>query len=286
MFNKGWQPKEYKGVQDEIRQQHMKAKDMTFKEKLSYFWYYYKVHTIAAVLIIIFGTSFIYNIVTAKDYNFYGIMLNSSTLDGEAMETSFGEYAGLDMENYDCFIDTLSTLSYQSQNEYDMATFQKMVALVQSKDLDVMVLDAQVFYNFSFNGMMSDLRSVLSKEELAEYEGKIYYIDYAKVRKAEQEAEMATDADILAEQEKRNQATLEEIAAEAETHRHPENMDEPIPVGIFMEESPIVTKTGCYGDLLPICGISVTSQRIDTAKKYLDYMWDETIPFDTMIAMY
>lgn len=286
MFNKGWQPKEYKGVQDEIRQQHMKAKDMTFKEKLSYFWYYYKVHTFAAVLIIIFGTAFIHNIVTAKDYNFYGIMLNSSMLDGDAMEASFGEYAGLDMENYDCFIDTLSTLSYQSQNEYDMATFQKLVALVQSKELDVMVLDAQVFYNFSFNGMLSDLRDVMSEEELARYEGRIYYIDYAKVRKAEEEEEMATDADILEEQEKRNQASLEEIAAEAESHRHPENMDEPIPVGIFMDGSPIVAKTGCYGDLVPVCGICVTSQRIDTAKEYLNYMWDETIPFDNMIAMY
>ena len=59
-------------------------------------------------------------------------MLNAPSLDGDAMEASFGEYAGLDMENYDCFIDTMSTLANQNQTQYDIATFQRMVALVQS----------------------------------------------------------------------------------------------------------------------------------------------------------
>lgn len=283
MFKNGWQPKKYKGVNDEIRQQHMKAKDMSFKGKLSYFWYYYKVHTFVAIAVLIFGTAFIYNIVTAKDYNFYGIMLNSSQLDGEKLELSFGEYAGLDMENYECFIDTLTTLSYQAQSQYEYATFQKLVALVQSKDLDVMVLDAQVFYNFSFNGMLMDLRNVLSEEELAKYEGNIYYLDYAEVRKAEEEA---ANQEIISESPDRNQATPEEIAAEAETHRYPENMEEPIPVGIFAEEAPLCTKTGCYNGLVPVYGISVTSERTDTAKKYLDYIWDETIPFEDMIVVW
>ena len=77
---------------------------------------------------------------------------------------------------------------------------------------------------------------------------------------------------------------MEDITAEAETHRHPETMEDPIPVGIFLDESPLVRKTGCYGDPVPIYGISVTSQRPDTAKEYLAYLWDETIPFDTMIT--
>ncbi|MGN0376123.1 MAG: hypothetical protein ACI4ED_00655 [Suilimivivens sp.] len=283
MFNKGWQPKEYKGVQDEIRQQHMKTKDMSLKEKLSYFWYYYKVHTFVIIIAVIAVCSYIYTMATAKDYIFYEIMLNSSQLNGDVLEASFGEYAGLDLENYECFIDTLSTLSYQSQSGYDMATFQKIIALIQSKDLDAMVLDAEVFYNFSFNGMMMDLRNVLSEEELARYEGNIYYIDYAEIRKAEEEEDTAS---LTQEDEDRNQATLEEISAEAETHKHPENMEEPVPVGIFADNAPLVQKTGCYNGLVPIYGIVITSQRTDTAKKYLDYIFDENIPFENMITVY
>lgn len=284
MFKKGWQPKEYKGVNDEIRQQHMKAKDMSFKEKLGYFWYYYKIHTLVAVIVIIFSSVWIHDIVTAKDHNFYGIMLNSSHLDGDALETSFGEYAGLDNEKYECFIDTLSTLSYQSQSEYDLATFQKMIALVQAKDLDVMVLDGQVFYNFSFNSMLLDLRNIFSEEELSQYEGNIYYIDYAKVREAEEADD--NDDELMAEYEERNKATAEEIAMEAETHKHPENMTEPIPVGIFIDDSPLVQKTGAYNQLVPIYGIVITSQRTGTAKQYLNYIWDDSIPFENMITEY
>lgn len=283
MFQKGWQPKEYKGVNDEIRQQHMKTKDMSFKGKLGYFWYYYKVHTLIAVVLIIFGSIWTYDIVTAKDHSFYGIMLNSSGLDGDALAASFEEYAGLDSEKYECYIDTLSTLSYQSQSEYDLATYQKTIALVQSKDLDVMVLDGQVFYNFSFNGMLMDLRHAFTDEELAGYEGRIYYIDYAKVREAEEQED---SNELMAEQEKRNTATLEEAAMEAETHRHPENMEEPVPVGIFMDDSPLVLKTGAYTQFVPIYGIVITSQRMDAAKSYLNYIWEDTILFENMTVAY
>lgn len=284
MFQKGWQPKEYKGVGDEIRQQHMKTKDMSLKGKLGYFWYYYKVHTLVAIVVIAFGSSWIYDVVTAKDHSFYGIMMNSSHLDGDALSSSFEEYAGLDGEKYECYIDTLSTLSYQSQSEYDLATYQKTIALVQSKDLDVMVLDGQVFYNFSFNGMFTDLRYIFTDEELAEYEGRIYYIDYAKVREAEEED--AGNDEILAEYEERNAATPEEMAMEAESHRHPEDMAEPVPVGIFLDDSPFVTKTGAYPQSVPVYGIVITSQRMDTAKSYLDYVWEDNIPFENMIALY
>lgn len=278
--------KEYRGVIDEIREQQKKMKDMTFKEKLAYFWYYYKVHTIVILLVVIFGSSWIHEIVVAKDTCFYGIMLNASQLDGEIMEASFSEYAGLDTEKYECFIDTMSTLSYQTQTEYDLATYQKMIALVQTKDLDVMVLDGQVCYNFAFNSMLLDLRTVMTEEELAAYEGDIYYIDYAAIREAEEQQDSASTDELMKEAEERNQATIEEIAAEANSHRDPTAMEEPIPVGIFLTDSPFVEKTGAYTDLVPVYGICATSQRLDVAEKYLEYLMDENIPFEEAVEVW
>ena len=284
MFKKEKQPREYRGVIDEIRQQQMKTKDMSFKGKLSYFWYYYKVHVLVTIIVIVAGGSWIHDIVTSKDYNFYGMMMNSAHLDGDLLENAFGEYAQLDMENYQCFIDTFSDLSYQGQSEYDMATFQRVVALVQTGDLDVMVLDAQLFYNFSFNSMMMDLRNIFTEEELARYEGKIYYIDYAKVRRAV-EAENNGE-DVTNDYPALDEATPEVIAAEAETHRNAASMAEPIPVGIFVDDSPLVQKTDCYGQSVPIYGVVATGHRPDEAKKYLEFMWDEKLPFETMIMTY
>lgn len=284
MFKQEKKPREYRGVIDEIRQQQMKTKDMTLKGKLSYFWYYYKIHVLVAIIVIIAAGSWIHDVITSKDYNFYGMMMNSAYLDSEILENAFGEYAQLDMENYRCFIDTLSDLSYQGQSEYDMATFQRVVALVQTGDLDVMVLDAQLFYNFSFNSMMMDLRNIFTEEELSRYEGNIYYIDYSKVRRAIEAdnngEEAANDYPDL------DNATPEEIAAEAETHRNPASMAEPIPVGIFVGDSPLVQKTDCYGQLVPVYGIVATGHRTDAAKQYLEFMWNNELPFEDMIMTY
>ena len=38
MQQKEKKPREYRGVSDEIREQHQKTKNMTFKERLAYFW--------------------------------------------------------------------------------------------------------------------------------------------------------------------------------------------------------------------------------------------------------
>lgn len=284
MFGKKNQPREYRGVIDEIRQQQMKTKDMSLKGKLSYFWYYYKVHVLITIIVIIVGGSWIHDIVTTKDYNFYGMMMNSAHLDSEILEAAFGEYAQLDMENYRCFIDTFSELSYQGRSEYDMATFQRVVALIQTGDLDVMVMDAQLFYNFSFNSMMMDLRNIFTEEELAQYDGNIYYIDYAKIRRA-MEAE-SNGEDVMNDYPSLDDATPEKIAAEAESHRDSDSMAEPIPVGVFVGDSPLVQKTDCYSQLVPIYGVVATGHRTDEAKQYLEFMWDDELSFEDMIMTY
>lgn len=312
MFKKGWQPENYKGVHDEIRQQHMKAKDMTPKGRLEYFWYYYKIHTLVAVCVIIFGGALIHDILTAKDYGFYGVMLNASLLDSEAMEASFSEYAQIDTNEYDCMIDTQSQLSYHSQNSYDFATYQKLIAQLQTHELDVLVADAEVFKNFATNEMFMDLREFMSPEELAGFEGSIYYVDMEEVRRAAEaadnilsdpkeeaskDASPGSEAGELSPQEAEaainpfgQNIDYDEIyrlaAEEAETHRHPEEMAEPIPVGIFLEESPFMEKTGSYGKMVPIYGLVITSEKADTAVKYLDYLWDDSIPFDQMLNVF
>ncbi len=316
MFKKGWQPENYKGVHDEIKQQHMKTKDMSAKGRFEYFWYYYKVHTLVAVCVIIFGGSLIHDILTAKDYGFYGVMLNASLLDSEAMEASFGEYAQLDLNEYDCMIDTQSQLSYHSQNSYDFATYQKLVAQLQTHELDVLVADAEVFRNFATNEMFMDLREFMSPEELAKYEDRIYYVDMEAVRKAAEAAdnvlnEEESTADDAAPQDAAGAQEAEELspdeaeaainpfgrnidydeiyrlaAEEAETHRHPEEMAEPVPVGIFLDESPFTEKTGSYGKMVPVYAVVVTSEKADTAVKYLNYLWDDTVPFDRMLNVF
>lgn len=268
-------PREYRGVIDEIRQQQRKTQDMTTKGKLEYFWYYYKVHTIAGIFILIMAITLIHDMVTAKDFIFYGVMVNSYQLQADALENSFAEYAGLDLEEYDCYIDTSTSLSLTTYDQYNMATVQKLMAQMQSGDLDVLVFNSEIFNNYSLNGMFMDLRTVMTEEELEKYRDQLYYVDYAEVvRKSEEEI----DPDELMDPA--------EIDVEADTllHRHPENMEDPMPIGVFITDSPFIEKSGSYHtSLQPVFGIVATCKRTEVTIQYLDFLWDDTIDFTQVI---
>lgn len=281
MSKKEKSPKEYRGVIDEIRQQQMKTKEMSAKGKLEYFWDYYKVHTIVAILVIFFAAMFISDIATAKDYNFYSILFNARQLSGDSLESAFSEYAGLDTENYECYIDASTGLSLTSFTEYDMATVQKLMATIQIGDLDTVVFNSELFNNYAGNEMFLDLRTVLSKEELNTWKDYLYYIDYVEVaaEREDVDVEESPAEKDAADDEKRQQEILEET----NRHRSPEGMAEPVPVGIFMEASPFAEKSGAYSDLVPVFGFVSTSKRTETGKQFLEFLWDDTIDFAQMI---
>ena len=282
MFKKEKAPREYRGISDEIREQTKKFKDMSLKEKWEYFWEYYTINVIIIVIVASFVISMIHNFVTAKDYCFNGMMLNASMMDQEAIANAFAEYAQFDTDEYECFIDATSTLSYQNPSEYEMATSQRIVALIQSKELDGMVFDAEVFYNYAFNQVFMDLREVYTAEELAafEKENRIYYIDKAEIRRAE-EAEQATGESYALES-----MTPDEIMKEAQTHRDASSMEEPIPVGIFVDDSAFAQKSNAYLGVVPIFGISATSLRVDASKQFLSFLFDETVDFSNMYRVF
>lgn len=269
-----------KGVRDEIRQQHQKTKNMTSQEKLKYFWDYYKVHTIGAIIALLLLISLIHSIATTKDRIFSAYMLNASQVSSEELSTAFVEYAGLDAEKYDCLIDTSFNLTMQTYGEYELAASQKLVAMAQTNDLDAVVMNSDIFYNYSLVEMFTDLRNVLTEDELAAYEDKLYYIDYAEVEKANENTDY--DEEYTRSFDAQETYSTETLLAEAESHRHPENMETPVPVGIYMESSPFITKTGIYEDGVPIFGIVSTSNRMENSKKYLDFLWDEAIDFSQM----
>lgn len=275
-------PREYRGVQDEIHEQHLKLKDMTWKERFGYYWHYYKFHTLAVILIGGFLFSLIHDIVSAKDYGFYGILLNATVLSNEKMQDSFAEYADIDTEEYDCYIDADSSISHTQMTEFDMATSQRLIALIQTGDLDAAVFDSIIFNNYANNEVFLDLRTVLSKEEQEKYQDYFYYVDYGPIERADADSDYVNEN--LISDESRVSASLENMQEEAETHRHPENMEKPVPVGIFMEECPFVATTGNYSELIPIFGFPATTTRIEVSRKYLEFLWDDSIDFVSMLT--
>lgn len=277
----------FTSVSSEIKAEQKQAlKDMNFKQKLSYFWYYYKVHTIVGIGAVILIGWFVHDYVTSKDIAFYAIMLNAYNLNGEAIGADFSDYIELDTEEYICHIDTTSYLDQNEYSEYSMATSQRIMALVQIGDLDTIFTLGGMFGRYAEGGLFTDLRTVLSDEELALYQEHFYYVDLEIVEKAaagetaDQPADAAeetatgdetamTDAELA-----QNAAEIQAaIAREIDSHHYPEQMQNPVPVGIYMADAGFIQKNGGFLEETPVYGIVASSNNTANACAFLNYLW-------------
>lgn len=220
-----------KTVNQEIREQQKQAlSSMSFKEKLAYFWDYYKIHTIAVICGIALVVSFVRQVAANKPYAFYATLLNAA-IDEENSDTSvvweneFLEFAGIDTEAYRVCIDTTLSISSDGSSQYEMANRQKIVAMMHAGDIHAIVADTETFESYAHADTFYDLSDIFTGEELAPYADLLYYTDAA-----------AFDEDsgsTLTEME----ATQKAFYAMVIDHSDPTDMEKPIPVGIRIPTS-------------------------------------------------
>ena len=61
-------------------------------------------------------------------------------------------------------------------------------------------------------------------------------------------------------------------------HHDPSSMEDPIPAGIFVGDTPVISDAGCYPASVPVFGIVQNTTRPDTAVKYLRFLGGESAP--------
>lgn len=250
-------------MRDEVNDQKKKLKNMTRKEKFSYFWDYYKVHTIVTLLVVIVGGIFIHDAVTAKGYAFSSILLNSyGSGSQEEFQQDFAEYAAIDLDTYECFIDITSTLSYETMSQMDLAISQKITALSQTEGLDILISDSDPFNNFAKGMLFLDLREELSEEEYARYEPYFYYVDAAEL----DNEELTYD-----------ESGMPVVVDNHKDHSDPSSMTDPIPVGIYLVNSEKLKQWDCYtaAGEPPILGFVYSSPNKSAAHLFLQYLTEE-----------
>lgn len=213
-------------VVEEIREVQKKAfATMSFKEKLAYFWDYYKIHTIIAVLVIVFIIAFINSYRSNKPYAFYAVLLNAASTE-ENRDTSviwadeFQEYAGIDPEAYQVNIDANMAISDEGGSQYEVANRQKMAAMMQIGDIHAIVADTETFESYAALETFYVLTDIFSEEELAPYADSLYYTDAAAFDE--------DTGDTLEEMA----AAQEEVYARIIDHSDPSSMEKPVAVGV------------------------------------------------------
>ena len=172
-------------LRDEQKEQAAKLKDRPFKEKLDYFWTYYKVPVIAAIFIILFAI---------------GIWQTTEKYDRDALRIIIADDHGTDMQTetlsslYEAASDTPTTVNFDNSllldsgyTETAVAYTQKLIAMLNSNGIDVFIAPESVFKQYGAQGMFSDLSTLLSEDELAELEssGNIFYAELDDADKTE-----------------------------------------------------------------------------------------------------
>ncbi len=248
-------------VMDEFREEREALKQGTFKQKAAYFWDYYKWHAIGTIAGIAILISVIYGIATRKENAFYAAMLNSVDLrQDEGFAADFMEYAGIDPETYAVTFDNSLYISFDHFDDMTVASTEKLMAYLAAAQLDVILSGDGLFSHYANEETFSDLREVLTEEQLAVCEPYFYYVDRTLV---EQIVEAASNLDTS-------------FDPEIPDPTKPELMDDPVPVGIYVEHSKKLTSSYHLGEGDRIVmGLLPNSRHTQTSLAFLDYLFSE-----------
>lgn len=235
-------------VNDEIREQHQKLKGKSFQEKWAYFWEYYKIHTIVIVCVAVAAISMIHTIVTQKDSALSVALVNTflkDEVDAQELAADFSSYAQVDTEEYEVVIDPDMYVDYEGQDQYSYANMQKLTAMAAAQSLDVVLTNDEYIDHNIGTGLFIDLHEFFTEEELAKYEDRLLY----KVIPLD---------DVAYDIEADGTDTVNADAVDGVA----------VPIGIDVRDSKYL-----YSDQMPawFC-ITATSQNVDTAKLFLEYL--------------
>lgn len=252
-------------INEEKRNQWQALKGMGFKAHWDYFWDYYKVHVLVAVIGIAFVVMLIKDITNNLPFAVNAIFINANSMQTtEALEAEFAEHEGIDTKEADVSIDVTTTLSLTAYDSMNVTTGQKIYAMIAANDLDLMMADSEVFENYAKNEVFEDLRNYLSEDELSSLGDKVFYVDQVQIDKLREEKDSATLDDVVAEETAPAEYVFE--------RKDPSEMEQPVPVGIIMEGNKTLTDLECYYGTTPIAGIVTGTQRGETAADLIRFL--------------
>lgn len=242
-------------VMDEFKEERAALKNGTPKQKITWFFDYYKWYVVFGAAALIFAAAFLYQTVTGKDTAFYCMLLNASACDypaGSENTDAFAAYAGIDTGKYDIIYDSYA----QSAAGIDYYTAQQILIHVTAAEVDVMVSDNASLLQYAYMGDFYDLRDLLNAEQLEKYGASFYYID----------------GTVMEEIEAARKDYDPGYAPVYGDPGHPENMQDPIPVGLFLQaECPLLQAYLFPGDN-PAVSVLINTKHPETASLFIDFL--------------
>lgn len=248
-------------VMDEFREEREKIKNGSFKDKLNYFWCYYKFHTLVTICAVVLLVMLIHDVLTQKETAFFAAMLNSVSLGEDTTESfreDFAEYTEIDLDKYEVLFDNTINLDDSAAGELATGSSQRLLVYTSAGEIDVIVGGEDIFPDQAKQGMFYDLREILTEEQIARYEPYFYYVDQAYL-------------DLMNSDETYD---LNFAAPEPPDPAKPEEMENPIPVGIFVTDCDKLTDVYYFSGDYAAAGIMMNSSHVETAIQFIEYLFE------------
>lgn len=155
-----------------------KLKAMTWPDRIWYIWEYYKIHMLG-VLIAAFILSAIGTSLYEKSFEtaLYCLIFNSRSeteVDFAPLQEGFAQYLGLTKKQR-INMESLYVSFGEDTSELAFANMAKVSALVQAKELDIMLADEETIRYFAAMSGYADLEESLSPELLELVRDRLYY---------------------------------------------------------------------------------------------------------------
>ena len=258
-------------INEEKRHQWQALKGMGFKAHWDYFWDYYKVHVIVAVILIVGIFSLVKDIVNQKPDAINVSIVNAAGIsDASLLQTGFAEYEKIDTTKYNVAIDSTSAINLKNPDSYTIANSERIYSMIAAHDLDVIMADEDVFDNYSKNEMFIDLREYFSEEELNELGDKIFYVDTADYHSNDDYFEEGASGDAQSEDAGSENGS---DSASGDTQNSDANVDhELIPVGVILKDNHYLNELEYYQQTTPVVGLAVSSERSAVGADFIRYL--------------
>ena len=253
-------------------------KGKPFKEKLAFYWEYYRLPVIVGVLLVAFLIYMVISLTLRKDTAFLGVFVNAHEGDSaKAYMTAFAEEAGVDGKKQEIIADvSLSIVFSETISENTFSSIQSIQSMIAAKEIDCMMADRDAFVFLAYSDYLIDLREFMSEKELAAFGEAVFYANAALFPDGSEKNESPAGAD---------QETVWPTDTAGEPWpstssgliypdpSKPERMTDPVPVGIFLSERTEAFDEAfrfTYGD--PVAGIASTSRRGGISADFIRYV--------------
>lgn len=225
------------------------------RKKIGHILTYYKFPLVILCIFLYFIGYGVYRHITHKDAVLYTALVNVTT--GEDLTRQLGEdftaYLGADMSKYELKLYTELYLTDDELNawhEYTYASRMKILAAIEGKQMDIVLMNREAFDAFSQNGYLYDLDTILS--------------EHAPDLHERLKPDLVSNILIL-EDNADDLALDDSISYSAVTQE--------ALYGLDLSETALIRQAG-FGDTVYL-GVIANSPRLDTVMEYLRYLTAE-----------